>query len=975
MDKLRKILCCSVIWFVFYLFFFSVKVNAESVAKIGNGEYTSLSSAINAASTGTTIDVSSDINECVSINSNKNIIINLNGYNWTCSNGVVLTNSGTLTINGKEGKMYSSNNVVVLNNGSLIIDEVKEIYSSDTKTSAVITNNSVLIVKNSYVHATTAKSKYAIYNTNNGSTRLVASTVISEEAYNTININSGSLIVDKDSVIKNNSKTVLLDLAARPAGIYSDSSNKIEIIIDGKIGEVNTELDEREESCVRLFNKNINSKVTINDTAELITGGYAIYYEGIGNIDILGGKLSSTTGRVLYFVGDIVANVLKGEIDGNNFSNIIMKPSDKITSERGAPILTIGDKNAPIGDEPRLLNDNLSGISSNTVFNFYNGIIQTAIYEPHLAIEPNDVRDNSKVIKKNVIQNGQGNAQMEIMFYGSVKVANNYYGSVQEAIYNNGNNVTVELFDDVDMTNFIVFEKMEDARTYNINVENGKTVTINFNGFDLLGIGNITNNGTLKLNGEGSKITYRNYKTMDYFINNLGNVTIKNFDYIEGNIVNFSNLNIENVAKAVAQKNSNGFIKNSNGEVNVLNLNAEKDAGTANSWIVLSDDGIINISGDLTEITGNIFVNNGAELNVEKAVINGNIICNNVSSSFQVESVVVNIDSLTLNGSFSLKKGTGKVKKIQMNGGVSVTKSTLDFGEKGIVSTSEDIVIKNTSNHALSLNDEGIINFYNGVLMAKYAPVRIYEKTANINFNEGFSFAADISVVDEIRYNKAYLVNGKLVMTNEYGYDSLEDAFSVTQNELVAGLKFNTVELLKDVESCNVISKHTTYLRLNGYEITCNNGDAITTHLNSKLIIEGQGKIISKNGYALKNNGILVIDGNVKIISDTTYGVFNEEGATFEFVNGEIYGNKEVGAVSIDGNVVETEIVVIDGKEYSKFVDIFDNNIDNHNDKESIVNYIKNKKIIFIAAVVVLLLMFVFIVKHRRAKRLNNFKC
>ena len=84
------------------------------VAKVGEKKYASLGGALNDAANGSTVVVLKDISGPITVNTGKNITLDLNGYSIT-ANGTAIINNGTLTIkdSGTNGKVQSNGNVAI----------------------------------------------------------------------------------------------------------------------------------------------------------------------------------------------------------------------------------------------------------------------------------------------------------------------------------------------------------------------------------------------------------------------------------------------------------------------------------------------------------------------------------------------------------------------------------------------------------------------------------------------------------------------------------------------------------------------------------------------------------------------------------------------------------------------------------------------------------------------------------------------
>ena len=94
-------------------------------ASVGNTIYSSLQDAINSAAAGetTTITLTDDVKENITVAEGKDIILNLNGKTLTNrTDAPTITNNGSLRIEGEGTVINNGADAVIYNNGSLTID-------------------------------------------------------------------------------------------------------------------------------------------------------------------------------------------------------------------------------------------------------------------------------------------------------------------------------------------------------------------------------------------------------------------------------------------------------------------------------------------------------------------------------------------------------------------------------------------------------------------------------------------------------------------------------------------------------------------------------------------------------------------------------------------------------------------------------------------------------------------------------------
>lgn len=98
----------------------TVTVDDNIVAKVGNTKYTKLQTAIAAAKNGGTVVLLQDVNTAIAVNTDYNVTLDLNGKTLTFSS-TVITNKGTLTITGNgtvNGKVSTTSGITNIESGN-----------------------------------------------------------------------------------------------------------------------------------------------------------------------------------------------------------------------------------------------------------------------------------------------------------------------------------------------------------------------------------------------------------------------------------------------------------------------------------------------------------------------------------------------------------------------------------------------------------------------------------------------------------------------------------------------------------------------------------------------------------------------------------------------------------------------------------------------------------------------------------------
>ena len=129
-----------------------------AVAKIGEKEYESVTSAINDATDGQTVVLLNDVTESITISKEKNVVLDLAGFKLTNQAGedsIFVVLGGTLTVKdsstGKTGVVdnISHGRAAIFNNGTVILEAGKYIRSMETgKNSGISGGNSYYNILN-----------------------------------------------------------------------------------------------------------------------------------------------------------------------------------------------------------------------------------------------------------------------------------------------------------------------------------------------------------------------------------------------------------------------------------------------------------------------------------------------------------------------------------------------------------------------------------------------------------------------------------------------------------------------------------------------------------------------------------------------------------------------------------------------------------------------------------------------------------
>ena len=149
----------------------SISGTIKAAAKNGNTYYSTITNAIEAASTNATIELVQNTTEDVTVPAGKTVTLNLNGKKLTNVSSNTITNNGTLTITG-EGTVDNVTHAkaAVWNNvgGTVIIDGGAYTRSAEASTSATNSDNNSYYVIDNYGTLTINKGTFKFSDTHEG---------------------------------------------------------------------------------------------------------------------------------------------------------------------------------------------------------------------------------------------------------------------------------------------------------------------------------------------------------------------------------------------------------------------------------------------------------------------------------------------------------------------------------------------------------------------------------------------------------------------------------------------------------------------------------------------------------------------------------------------------------------------------------------------------------------------------------------
>lgn len=181
----------------------------DGVCIVNGRDYNTISGCVGAApnNTRTIIKVLKDLDTNLSIGSNKNVLIDLNGHTWEYNSNSVISNSGVLEL--KNGTINCSAEYGAINNnstGNLKIYDL-EIYATGTR-QGIYNNGGTLEIGNGCYISSTTDVRATVHNLNNGTLSILGGTIISENQQAVYN-EAGTLTIGEDDSYVNSSTPVL----------------------------------------------------------------------------------------------------------------------------------------------------------------------------------------------------------------------------------------------------------------------------------------------------------------------------------------------------------------------------------------------------------------------------------------------------------------------------------------------------------------------------------------------------------------------------------------------------------------------------------------------------------------------------------------------------------------------------------------------------------------------------------------------
>ena len=885
-----------------------------------NKIYNNIQKAINEANNNEEIELLRDAPIYYEITNDKNIILNLNGYELTTNK--VINNSGILNITEKNNNdnTYNTNNPtnrittssiinLLTNSNELLLSNIT--LKNENASKSVVYNTGKVTTNN-----LTINSKYGIYSDNelniNNSTFNCAMTAI--ENYGSLNIVGGNYSGSGYTVYSKTNEDVLID-SVTISGSYYNEGNNVAIIKDSNVSKQLQNITSKLEvqHCtiddgvanrgnIKISNSNINNGITNNNESQ-------IYKTNITN------KKINNSGNMI--MDESIFSTIGGSYSQSNL--------DRLVNNSGTLVL----------NKSRLLfNTSEEGRNTNGIYN--NGVL--------------NINNESKIS----MGNGSTNYRYQAIYnYGDANV------NIDNSEINiNGGSNSIGIYNDSENTNVKIISGKVEVK----NSINGYGVYDNFGTFEMgtydgsgLQIADVSNTdpyiyaqgstlgiGIKKINGFfnyydgiiwGSRyskpetttnVEYK-YEATTYVNQDNGyEYTILEWmpnDYQGEAVAQIgTSLHFNTISEAIEHATDGDIIKILRGTTEDLNIPEGKaisiDLNKKSVTSTITNNGTLNIyNGTLNNVDNSVIINNGT-------LILGNDDGNILSSSPRIvseeNSAIVNngtfifYDGLiegreAINGSIDRISELARVRTIKNQ--QSEKKYLQSLSEESILSGETDLIITIDPNTGYydNLNRPQEIFRKHGETYTLYDVSDPSGPRKNgcdfdgweISDDDVYSNGTITMDISDINIKAKWKVKDTTVaqIGTEY-YDTLADAiFHAKEND--------TIILLKDTEEDITNNKNIT-IQLNKHTVTgafINKGDL-------KLI---DGTIKNPDGIGLVNTKSLTIGildktipyiGNIDNEEDsqsvriigTTLGLQND--GRFIFYDGYIEG-----AVALNGKV------------------------------------------------------------------------
>lgn len=852
-------------------------IGSESVASINGTFYKTVQEAINKVEEGQEIKLLRATSEDLTIESGKNVKINLNGLSITTQ----IVNDGTLNV--YNGSLQSFDNTTVINNGTFIMGEDDGKVSSTNirvvSETTTIKNKGTFIIYDGYIEGSTPSiegdinkiAEFArIYTKKDKQSERKYLQSLSEEAIKNKETDL-ILTIDPDSGVYNNSKekqdvylkyqeSYTLATPTKNGCIFmgwevSEDNVLLDSIITMNLSDVTVKATwmVSEDAVAKIGNEyytSLNQAIASakdGDTIELFKD---VTEDVTNNKNItidLGAK--KVTGA---FVNEGILKILNGTIENPNGIGLVNKKS-----------LTLGENDGEIEiDKIKIIGTTL-GLQQDGKFNYYDGYIEGDIALNgstdsvpkgyFLYNEHNNIKDCQRVY---LIGNPQ-NAVAVIEDGGT-----QYFFSLQDAI------------DTASVTGSEIFIARDFEATYPITINEDTNILINMSSYNITTGNNIINNGTLKI-----------YDTSE----NIGSITSAK------SIENNGDLTIDKVS--ISTNTSNSAIINK-GHLNLIGSTITAKAGYA-----------VDTSGTFNMDENSTLTNNTQALHnnqTEELILNGGTLSGiNNSKTIVINDVIIN----NTNNQPGIIMDTASAKTIMNSGtittgniGVKLNSTNQTFIMNGgtINSTSHSLYSDKSNNHIIVNNGTIVSNDYGIYMSDNYAKLDIKDIDLTAK-SHGICLYSLGSIVN--------IEGGTITSTQNYGY---YDSYNNTRGKeanitggTIQGFQYGVHVYATDLKISNATIKNTIANR-NNYALNC--------YSNSTCTINEGSKIISENASALYlyASTVNINGGEISTQLSNGQSVYVSNGTLN--VNGGIIDAPKIEAIGIVAQEGAATININDGK-------------------------------------------------------------
>ena len=243
------------------------------VCRVGSVTRGTLQDCINTAGAGDTITLLEDLKQLVSVGSDKDIVLDLNGHklsdNGGSSSTPIIANAGKLTvINGTITSVLKAG--VINNTGELYIGNDAQIMAKGIRQAIYNDGGTLEISGNAYLSATSGE-RAAVQNLNNGTLRIKGGTIVST-GQDAVKVESGTTVI----------------------GIEDGTANKNTPILQGAVYGLNTSVN------VAMYDGTLRGKnAATNNTGRLTTTETGATSVGIDSVvtEVIDGE----TYKIIYY--------------------------------------------------------------------------------------------------------------------------------------------------------------------------------------------------------------------------------------------------------------------------------------------------------------------------------------------------------------------------------------------------------------------------------------------------------------------------------------------------------------------------------------------------------------------------------------------------------------------------------------------------------------------------------------------------